>query len=113
METIPRELSEEEYEATFAPPMLNVTEGAEELVDLWPYADQVIEARYHSCTAWEWRVMSIYETRDGAYQHVNIPVPKNDTYLSIIIDKFERRIVGYRVLDLRARCPDWVKAHNN
>ncbi|MDH0029706.1 MULTISPECIES: hypothetical protein [unclassified Acinetobacter] len=48
-----RELSEKEYQATFFPPMLDVTETAEEIVDLWDYADPVIEQLYHSCTAWE------------------------------------------------------------
>ena len=113
MTSVPRELTEEEYQATFSPPMLNVTDRAEELVDLWAYANPIIEKLYHSCTAWEWRVMFIYESRDGAFQHVDIPVPIDDTYLSIIIDKFERRIVGYRILDLRARCPDWVRQHDN
>ncbi|XXQ69112.1 hypothetical protein ACKLNO_04415 [Neisseriaceae bacterium B1] len=37
-------------------PMNNITSSAEELVDLWAYADIVIEDSYHSCTAWEWHV---------------------------------------------------------
>ena len=93
--------------------MLNVIDNAEELVDLWSYANQIIEDKYHSCTAWEWRVMTIYETKDGAYQHVGIPVPKDDTYLYIVIDKTGRQIVGPIVLDLRALCPDWVKKNDN
>lgn len=113
MDTAPRELTEQEFEATFSPPMLNVTERAEELVDLWSYANQVIGAKYHSCIAWEWRVKFIFETRDGAFQHVYIPVPNDDTYLNVIVDKFERRILGHRILDLRALSPDWVKSHNH
>src|SRR5262245_61389509 len=97
-----RELTWEEYQATFDPPMLNVMETAEELVDLWSYANCVIEEKYHRCTAWEWRVSSIYEKPDWDYQHVYIPVPKDDTYLAIIVDKIRRRIVGHIVLDLRA-----------
>lgn len=103
------ELTEEEYKASFSPPMLDVTEDADEIVDLWSYADQVIEDKYHNCPAWEWRVKLIYETRDGSYQHINIPVPKSNTYLSIVVDKANRKIVGHYILDLGALYPDWRK----
>jgi hypothetical protein len=69
MDVTPRELTEKEFLATMSAPMCDVTHTAKELVDLWGYADPIIEAKYHSCTAWEWRVSSIYESPDGAYQH--------------------------------------------
>jgi hypothetical protein len=95
-----RELTREEYQETFSPPMDNVTEGAEEIVDLWGYADQIIEAKYHNCTAWKWRVAHIYESRDGKYQHIGIPVPEDDTYLTVIVDKPARNIIGHYILAL-------------
>jgi len=113
MNTTAHELTWDEYQETFSPPMIDVTDNAEELVDLWSYANPIIEDKYHSCTAWEWHVMTIYETIDGAYQHVGIPVPKDDTYLCIIINKAKRTIVGHIVLDLRALYPDWVKKNDN
>ena len=57
----PRELTTEEYEATFSPPMIDVTQSADEIVDLWAYADPIIDDLYHNCSAWEWRVKYIYE----------------------------------------------------
>ena len=59
MTDAPREITKAEYEATFSPPMLDVTETAEEIVDLLAYVDSVIEEKYHSCTAWEWQVKFI------------------------------------------------------
>ncbi|TQM02368.1 hypothetical protein FB548_3765 [Pseudoxanthomonas sp. 3HH-4] len=105
-----RLLSQEAYESTFSPPMLDVTEGADEIVDLWAYLDPVIEDLYHSCTAWDWRVMFIYESRDGAFQHINVPVPKDNTYLSVIVDKPGRKIIGHYILDLGALYPDHPRA---
>ena len=107
MEDTRRELTKDEYEATFKPPMRNVTESAEEIVDLWGYADPVIDDKYHNCTAWDWRVMYVYETGDGSYQHINIPVPFDNTYLSVVVDKRRRRIVGHYILDLGALYPNW------
>lgn len=95
-----KELSQEEYQATFFPPMRDITESAEEIVDLWGYADLVIEQLYHSCTAWEWYVKHIYETQDGQFQHMNIPVPLDNTYLVVIVDKPKRETLGHYVLDL-------------
>ena len=83
--------------------MVEVTGTAEEVVDLWGYTDLVIESLYHSCTAWEWKVAHIYETSNGKYQHIGIPVPKDDTYLIVVADKQNRRIVGHYVLALGQR----------
>ena len=96
------QLSKEEYERTLIGPMANVTEVAEEIVDLWAYADPIIESQYHNCTAWTWRVQHIYETSDGSYQHIGIPVPVDNTYLTVIVDKVNRRIVGHYILGLGA-----------
>lgn len=98
----PRELSLEDYEATYSPPMVDVTKSATELVDLWGYADQVIANSYHNCATWEWRVAHIYESGDARYQHIGIPVPKDDTYLTVVVDVDARRILGHYILDLGA-----------
>jgi hypothetical protein len=103
----PRQLTKEEYEATFSPPMLNVTETADEIVPLWDYLDPVIEELYHSCEAWDWRVMFIYESRDGSIQHLNVPVPLDNTYLSVVVDKPRKKIIGHYLLNLGAMYPDW------
>jgi hypothetical protein len=82
--------------------MINVTECADEVVDLWAYADQIIEDIYHSCPDWTWKVAHIYETPDAKYQHIGIPVPKEDTYLVVIANKQDRNVVGHYILDLGA-----------
>lgn len=106
MTETPRTLLKEEYAATFSPPMLNVTETAEEIVPLWDYLDPVIEELYHTCEAWDWRVMFIYESRDGKFQHLNVPVPLDNTYLSVVVDKPNKTIIGHYLLDLGALYPD-------
>ncbi len=93
-------LTKDEYNLCFEPPMVNVSDTAEELVDLWGYADQVIESDYHSCTAWDWRIDHIYETSKGTYQHIGIPVPKDNTYLLVIVDKLKKCIIGHYILEL-------------
>ena len=93
-------LTKDEYNSCFEPPMVNVSDTAEELVDLWDYADKVIESDYHSCPAWDWRIDHIYETSSDTYQHIGIPVPRDDTYLLVIVDKLKKCIVGHYILEL-------------
>jgi hypothetical protein len=87
--------------------MLDVTSSAEEIVDLWEYASEVVDTNYPDAGEWDWRVMFIYESRDGRFQHLNIPVPVNNTYLSVVVDKPNRKILGHYVLALQAEHPDW------
>ena len=102
MSELRRELSKQEYEATFSLPMLDVTESAEELIDLWPYAGAVVDADYPDADDWDWRVMFIYESRDGAYQHLYVPVPEDNKYLLVVVSKQQKQIVGHYYLDLQA-----------
>ena len=95
-------LTKEEYDETLSPKMVNVTETADEIVDLWGYADPVIESEYHNCSAWDWRVNHIYESQNGLYQHIGIAVPIDDTYLVLIANIKEKEIIGHYILDLGA-----------
>lgn len=96
------ELNDTEFKATFCPPMKDVTSRAEEIVDLWSYADRVLEAAFRNSPDWDWQVKHIYESGDGAFQHVLVPVPGDNTYMVIVIDKALRKIKGHHQLDLGA-----------
>ncbi len=74
--------------------------GAMEIIDLWNYAAPVIESEYNSCSTWEWGVEYIYETSDELYQHIGIPVSKENTYLVVTANKCQKSAVGHRILSL-------------
>lgn len=93
-------LSAEEYQATLFPNMVNVTKSAEELVDLWGYADPIIESKYHNCSSWDWKVHHIYESPNGEFQHIGIEVPIDNTYLIVIVDRPNKAIIGHYELVL-------------
>jgi len=98
----PRELTESEYMASFKSPMRDVTETADQVVDLWPYAETSLQAAYPDLCTCDCDVKTIYESPDGSYQHILIPVPIDNVYLVIVIDKKLRQIQGYHKLDLGA-----------
>jgi hypothetical protein len=100
MREMPHELKESEFQATFSPPMQDVTKTTGEVVDLWAYADPVLLQTYPNSGTWEWCVKHIYESADGAFQHVFIPVPEDNVYLVVVIDMRLRIVLGHRRLDL-------------
>jgi hypothetical protein len=71
-------------------------------VDVWGYADPIISDEYGDSSAWDWRVEYIWESSDGEYQHIVIPVPRNNTYLTIVVHVPSERIFGHIVLDMGA-----------
>ena len=93
-------LSPEEHQVTLLPRMLNVTDSADEIIDLWGYANPIIESEYHNCSAWEWKVNHIYETPYDKFQHIGIALPIDDTYLIVIANKPKKSIVGHFILCL-------------
>jgi len=93
------ELSEDAFQTTFTPPMKDVTSTADGLVDLWSYADPILETKYPG-NEWDWRVRHIYESADGQFQHLLVPVPVTDAYLVFVIGVANREILGHRLLDL-------------
>jgi len=95
-------LSKAEYKATLFPKMVNVTECADEIVDLWAYVDPIIENEYHNFSAWKWHVKNIYESPNGEFQHICIPVPVDNTYLVVVVNKTKLDIMGHYILSLEA-----------
>jgi len=60
---------------------------------------QVIANAHHDCTAWVWRVAHIYDAPDARYQHTCTPVPKDDPYLTVVVEVNARKILGHYILD--------------
>lgn len=96
----PRTLSEIEFKSTFGVSMRDATADAEEIVDLWAYADQAVAETFSSESDWEWRVDRIYESNDGRHHHILLPAPRDNTYVVVVIDIERRVIIGHHVLDL-------------
>lgn len=97
-----RNLSEADFLATFVAPMRDVTQSAGEIVDLWGYLDPILSDLYPEADAsgWEWRVAFIRESGDSRVQHIGVPVPRDNTYLVVVVDVSEEVISGHHLLDL-------------
>lgn len=96
------EFSEAEFLATFVSPMRDVTGACGDLVDLWGYLDPLLNLSYPAAEkdGWEWRVAFVRQSADGRFQHIAVPVPRENTYMVVVVDVPSRAISGHHLLDL-------------
>lgn len=95
---IPRLLSPEEFNACFVPPMRDVTEDAEALVDIWPYVDSLDLDSLGLPSVND--VHYVYRDADEKFDQVLIGTGRFNTLLVIVIDRHLKVVVGHHLLDL-------------
>ena len=98
MET--HKLSYEQYQATFAVPMLDVSQTAEPVLDIWPYVEVVPEADLEGFNVLDGIVQYVYQSPSRQYLHVLVSTNDNNTFLVVIIDLLAVKITGHYLLDL-------------
>ncbi|WP_068080068.1 hypothetical protein [Novosphingobium rosa] len=95
---MPYLFSSEEFSGFFTPPMRDVTQSAEPVLDIWPYVDS-IDLEALGVTGLH-DVRHLY--RDGAqrFDHILIGTERFNTLLAIIVDRDGKAVLGHHLLDL-------------
>ena len=93
-----RRLSEEEFKACFAAPMIDVTAHASGAVDIWPYVDalDLDELGIPSIDD----VHYVYRDASGRFDQVLIGTGRFNALLVIVVDLRAGTIFGHFLLDL-------------
>ena len=93
-------LSLETFEATMVEPMTDVTRNpfAAVDVDLWEYADPVLDRHFPGEITASWDVSHVLQNADGTYQHVLVGPPRQAARVVIVIGLEARLISGYFLL---------------
>lgn len=95
-----RNLTEDEYKATFIPPVQDVIESATNVVDIWSYVDSVPATDLENHTVYDRFVEHVYRTADAQFDHVLVMTTTKNVYLVVIVDLAHGTIHGHRLLDL-------------
>jgi hypothetical protein len=98
-----RQLSESEFEATLAASMRNITESAQELVEIWPYAKAAMARDFPGVHTCNWDVEYVYEHPSGKWQHVLINTEMTNAFLVLVIEVAPKSIVGHHFLNLNRK----------
>ena len=66
------------------------------------YLDPLLNERFPAAEkdGWEWRVAFIRESGNARSQHIAVPVPRDNTYIVVVVDVPSRTICGHHLLDL-------------
>ena len=96
-----RELTEDEYKASWhGDRMINSTDTAEEVLDIWPYVRAVMADSYPDLQHTGSDVYRIYESEDGEIHHVYVDVGVPNLHLVIVVSVVAREIEGHYHLNL-------------
>lgn len=96
-------LSEDEFNQTFSPPMQDVTDSASVLVDIWPYAEEVIKSDFSGLDHKSWDVEYVYEDCRKKFQHILIGTSIENAYIVIVICTELKSVIGHHFLNLNKK----------
>ena len=90
-----RELTEAEFKDTFTAKMVNVTETATDVLNIWPYVEavpiRVLDGHF---------VEAVYRGEDNRFDHVLVMTESKNVYLVVVVDLVQDAIYGHRLLDV-------------
>ncbi len=93
--------TEPEYKSTMTEKMLDVTQTAEPVIDIWPTVEKLVKAEIvHNYTFKNHLVEVVYRNQNSTFEHVLLPTPDKNKFVVIIIDLLNTEIAGYFPLNL-------------
>ncbi|NQX56782.1 hypothetical protein HQN86_24405 [Pedobacter panaciterrae] len=97
------ELTEEEFKSTFGNRMIDVTESAEPVLDIWPYVKQLNEQGIIADSILnDEQVEYVYRTGSSTFDHVLLSGSKSNQYVAVVVDLNSYEITGHYLLDLNS-----------
>jgi hypothetical protein len=82
--------------------MTDVTETAEAVADIWPYVQQLVQAKLVSDYVFEnGSVEKVYRNDTSSFDHVLLPTNDENVLIIIVVALENKTIFGHYNLDLR------------
>lgn len=95
-------LTEEEYLATMSEEMIDVTEEAEAVVDIWPYVMVLVsEGVVQQEVLDEADIEMVYRDEEDYFDHILLPTNDENIFVVIVVDLEEAEIYGHYILNLK------------
>jgi hypothetical protein len=93
-------LSQDQYKATFSPPMRQLSLEAEPPFDFFAYFDGISPADFgaYECAG---DVTYVWEDATGNFQHVLFNSQDKDVFMVVVLDLRAQKVAGHRLLDLK------------
>jgi len=97
------ELTEHQFKSTFGNRMIDVTESAEPVLDIWPYVRQLNEQNVVSDHVLNGELVEhVYRTDTSTFDHVLLSGSRSNQYVVVVVDLNNHVITGHYILDLNS-----------
>jgi len=94
-------LTEKEFKSTFTDKMIDVTQTAEPIVDIWPYVQELTTDKIVDQYIFDnGLVEKVYRNQTNTFDQVLLPTPDKNTFIIIVVDILNKTIKGHHRLDL-------------
>ncbi len=96
-----RALSKQEFIDTMRSRMLDFSDTAEPVVDIWPYVAELVDQDIVTSTVLDENLVEkVYRNIDYTYEHVLLPTSDPTIFIVIVVDRNLPSIYGHYRLNL-------------
>jgi hypothetical protein len=95
-----RLLTENEFRATFASPMREVSSAGDRTVDVWPYVAAIPRRDLRGFDVVAGSIEHVYRAAGDTYDHVLVRSKTANVFLAIVVDLKHSKVLGHHLLDL-------------
>ena len=96
-------LTEEQFKHTLWDRMIDVTDSAEPILDIWPYVRQLNEQNIVADSIFNGELVEhVYRTGTSTFDHVLLSGYRSNQYVVVVADLKNQVITGHYILDLNS-----------
>ncbi len=93
-----KKLTQDEFLATLAAPMIEVPLDAPPPFEFWNYFDEIPKADFDGLDCGDESVTYAWNHPDGTFQHVLVDSNRENAFMVLVLDLKKNRVYGHRVL---------------
>jgi len=99
-----KQLTETEFRNTFGNKMIDVTQTAEPVVDIWNYVEELVKQKLVDNHVYENNLVeTVYRNDTSTFDHVLLPTGDPNIFTTLVIDLTKETIYGHIKLDLNQK----------
>ena len=95
------ELSYIKFKETFGDKMIEVTQSANPVVDIWDYVKELVDLNIIEKYVYDNTLVEVvYRNSNSTFDHVLLPTDRENVFIVLVIDLIKESVFGYFRLDL-------------
>lgn len=96
-----RELTETKFKNTFGNKMIDITETAEPVVEIWDYVERLMKENIVDNYVYENNLVeTVYRNDTLTFEHILLPTNDKNVFITLVVDLTSKTIFGHIKLDL-------------